>query len=154
MFQWFGNLVTLEWWDHLWLNEGFASYFEYKAQDFVNKTWNVFEQFITSDLHRAIDADTLKSEHPVVSSDLLSPDQITSIFDTITYSKGACIVYMMENVLGKDDFQKSIRKYLKENEFKNTDTLQLLYYLDEEFEKVCLKFFFRNDNIFFTGYRH
>lgn len=134
--QWFGNMITPKWWNDLWLNEGFASYFEYKAQDVVNSSWNILKYILVADQQRAIAADTLQSAHPLVSNGLLTPNQITSIFDTITYSKGASILHMLENVIGKDQFQKCIKNYLKENQFKNVDTQIMLGYFKDAIKKV------------------
>ena len=85
--QWFGNLVTLSWWDDLWLNEGFASYMEYKGVANYHKDWDMESQFLTSDLYRVMDLDATINSHPIVQA-VDHPDQITEIFDTISYSKG------------------------------------------------------------------
>ena len=85
--QWFGNLVTLSWWDDLWLNEGFASYMEYKGVANYHKDWDMESQFLTSDLHRVMDLDATINSHPIVQA-VDHPDQITEIFDAISYSKG------------------------------------------------------------------
>ena len=89
--RWFGNLVTLSWWDDLWLNEGFASYMEYKGVANYHTDWNMESQFLTSDLHRVMDLDATVNSHPIVQP-VENPDQITEIFDTITYSKGASVL--------------------------------------------------------------
>ena len=85
--QWFGNLVTLSWWDDLWLNEGFASYMEYKGVANYHKDWDMESQFLTSDLHRVMNLDATINSHPIVQA-VDHPDQITEIFDAISYSKG------------------------------------------------------------------
>ena len=84
--MWFGNLVTLKWWDDLWLNEGFASYMEYKAVNVVHPEWEMDDQFVSQDLTPVMQLDGKMSSHPIIQP-VLHPDQITEIFDTISYNK-------------------------------------------------------------------
>ena len=99
--QWFGNLVTLRWWDDLWLNEGFASYMEYKGVSNYHPDWEMEAQFLTSDLHRVLDLDATVNSHPIVQP-VTHPDQITEIFDTISYAKGASVLRMLEQFMGEE----------------------------------------------------
>ncbi|MPC31182.1 Glutamyl aminopeptidase [Portunus trituberculatus] len=85
--QWFGNLVTLKWWDDLWLNEGFASYVEYKGVAHVEPNWEMEFQFCTRTLLPVLGDDALVSSHPIIQT-VETPDQINSIFDKIAYNKG------------------------------------------------------------------
>ncbi|XP_071824973.1 aminopeptidase N-like isoform X3 [Apostichopus japonicus] len=109
--QWFGNLVTPEWWDDLWLNEGFASFVEYLGVDFTEPTWKMMEQFLAEDLHRVFALDALGSSHPV-RVPVNSPAEISEIFDTISYAKGASILRMLNNILSEETFRRGLNRYL------------------------------------------
>ncbi|CAH8834822.1 unnamed protein product [Trichobilharzia szidati] len=106
--QWFGNLVTMKWWNNLWLNEGFASFLEYTGTDFVQPDWKLDERFIFSDLQRAMISDASIQSHPIINS-AEYPAEIEDIFDPITYSKGASIIRMMESFLGHDVFLNGLK---------------------------------------------
>lgn len=88
--QWFGNLVTMEWWTDLWLNEGFASFCEYLCTDSLFPEWNIWEQFTGLDLAQALELDALKSSHPV-EVEVNCPDEVDEIFDAVSYSKGCSV---------------------------------------------------------------
>ena len=132
--QWFGNLVTMEWWTHLWLNEGFASYIEYLAVDKLFPNWDIWTQFSTSDLGVALRLDALESTHPI-EVEVHHPDEIGEIFDAVSYSKGASIIRMLADYLGEKDFRDGLRYYLKKHSYKNTETIHLW----QAFEKVSKK---------------
>jgi puromycin-sensitive aminopeptidase len=132
--QWFGNLVTMEWWTHLWLNEGFASYIEYLAVDKLFPKWDIWTQFSTNDLGVALRLDALRSTHPI-EVEVHHPDEIGEIFDEVSYSKGASIIRMLADYLGEKDFRDGLRHYLKKHSYKNTETLHLW----QAFEKVSGK---------------
>nr|CAH8833082.1 unnamed protein product [Trichobilharzia regenti] len=127
--QWFGDLVTMKWWNNLWLNEGFASFLEYTGTDFVQPHWKYDERFIFTDLQRAMISDASIKSHPVINS-AKSPDEIEDIFDPITYSKGASLIRMMKSFLGDDVFLNGLKIYLQENKYKNTDEEDLWKALD------------------------
>ncbi|XP_077524917.1 aminopeptidase N-like isoform X2 [Amblyomma americanum] len=116
--QWFGNLVTMEWWDDLWLNEGFATYVEYLGVDFVHKDWEMAQQFIGDELQPVMELDGLKSSHPV-SVPVYNPDEIIENFDKISYGKGASIIRMMNFFLTEPIFRKGVSTYLKKRSFTN-----------------------------------
>ncbi|KAG0416560.1 hypothetical protein HPB47_006321 [Ixodes persulcatus] len=122
--MWFGNLVTMKWWDDLWLNEGFASYIEYKGIDHVEPDWDMMNQFLTEDLQPVMDLDSTTTSHPVVQS-VSHPDEITEIFDTISYNKGASVLRMLENFLGPTIFQKGVSSFLTHHQFGNAKTSEL-----------------------------
>lgn len=86
LFQWFGNLVTMRWWNDLWLNEGFASFLEYLGVDHVMPGWNMMDQFVIEKTQHGLNLDALKSSHPI-SVSVHDPTEIEAIFDSISYSK-------------------------------------------------------------------
>ncbi len=129
--QWFGNLVTMRWWTDLWLNEGFASWVEYLAVDHMFPEWDMWIQFISSEQQPAMKLDALDNTH-AIEVPVRHPDEIHSIFDTISYSKGASVIHMLHGYLGKDNFRDGLRHYLKQNAYKNTDTLDLWQALEEK----------------------
>lgn len=129
--QWFGNLVTMEWWTHLWLNEGFASYIEYLAIDKLFPKWDIWTQFSTNELGTALRLDALLHTHPI-EIPVHHPDEIGEIFDEVSYSKGASIIRMLADYLGEKSFRDGLRYYLKKHSYKNTETVHLW----EAFEKI------------------
>ena len=132
--QWFGNLVTMEWWTHLWLNEGFASYIEYLAVDKLFPHWDIWTQFSTNDLGVALRLDALATTHPI-EIEVRNPSEIGEIFDAVSYSKGASVIRMLASYLGEKDFRDGLRYYLKKHSYKNTETIHLW----QAFEKVSGK---------------
>lgn len=132
--QWFGNLVTMEWWTHLWLNEGFASYIEYLAVHKLFPEWDIWTQFSTNDLGVALGLDALESTHPIEVT-VHHPSEIGEIFDEVSYSKGASVIRMLADYLGETDFRDGLRYYLKKHSYKNTETIHLW----EAFEKISKK---------------
>lgn len=131
--QWFGNLVTMEWWTHLWLNEGFASYIEYLAVDKLFPHWDIWTQFSTHDLGVALRLDALQHTHSI-EIPVHHPDEIGEIFDEVSYSKGASVIRMLGDYLGEEKFRDGLRHYLKKHSYKNTETEHLW----QAFEKVSL----------------
>ncbi|CAH1127177.1 unnamed protein product [Ceutorhynchus assimilis] len=123
--SWFGNLVTMDWWNDLWLNEGFASYIEFKGTDAAEPDWEMMTQFQTSDLHSVLSLDATLSSHPIVVT-VTTPDEITSIFDTISYNKGASILRMLEDTVGATNFQTGVTSYLNKHKYGNAVTQDFL----------------------------
>uniref|UniRef100_A0AAQ5X9A9 Aminopeptidase n=1 Tax=Amphiprion ocellaris TaxID=80972 RepID=A0AAQ5X9A9_AMPOC len=109
--MWFSNLVTMRWWNDLWLNEGFATYGEYLGAHQAEPTWNIKDLIVLNDVHRVFAVDALASSHPLSSKeeDIQKPAQINELFDTITYSKGASIVRMMSDFLTEDVFEQGFQ---------------------------------------------
>ncbi|ORY04712.1 aminopeptidase [Basidiobolus meristosporus CBS 931.73] len=129
--QWFGNLVTMEWWNHLWLNEGFATWVASLAVNKLFPDWNVWTQFVVDDLQRGLQLDALRSSHPI-EVDVRDPAEIHQIFDAISYSKGASVIRMLSSFLGEDVFLRGVRAYLKKHEYGNASTQDLWNSLSEE----------------------
>jgi puromycin-sensitive aminopeptidase len=132
--QWFGNLVTMEWWTHLWLNEGFASYMEYLSTDKIFPEWDLWTQFVYMDMGSALSLDSLANTHPI-EVPVNHPDEISEIFDAVSYSKGATVIRMLAEYLGYQDFRDGLRSYLKKHQFGNAKTEDLWL----SFEKVSGK---------------
>ncbi|KAJ8675168.1 hypothetical protein QAD02_010954 [Eretmocerus hayati] len=123
--MWFGNLVTMAWWNDLWLNEGFATYMSFKSTHEIIPEWNYMDQFLLTELHPAFNTDAKLSSHPIIQT-VNNPDEITAIFDVISYQKGASIIRMLENFVGSDNFWLAISKYLKKFAYENARTPDLL----------------------------
>jgi len=119
--QWFGNLVTMEWWADLWLNEGFASWMQYVAMDHLFPDWNVWTQFLVADFFRALRADCLEHTHPIEVA-VSDPAEINEIFDAISYSKGASLIRMLASFLGEEVFRRGLQLYLGRHRFGNAST--------------------------------
>ncbi len=122
--QWFGNLVTMEWWTHLWLNEGFASYMEYVAVDHLFPEWDIWTQFVVGDLTPALELDSLHHTH-AIEIPVVHPSEIREIFDAVSYSKGSSIIRMLVHWLGETTFRNGLRRYLKLHAYGNAVTEDL-----------------------------
>ncbi|XP_016356566.1 endoplasmic reticulum aminopeptidase 2-like [Sinocyclocheilus anshuiensis] len=115
--QWFGNLVTMEWWNDIWLNEGFARYMEFVSLEAVYPELKVEDHFLDT-CFGAIGRDSLNSSRPI-SSLAENPTQIKEMFDTVSYDKGACILHMLRNFLTNEGFQSGIIRYLRRFRYSN-----------------------------------
>ncbi|XP_062277573.1 aminopeptidase Ey-like [Scomber scombrus] len=120
--MWFGNLVTLRWWNEVWLNEGFASYVSYLGADYAEPTWNVKDLIVLDDVHRVFAVDALVSSHPLSSKEdsIILPDQIMEQFDAISYSKGAAVLRMLSDFLSEPVFVQGLNRYLNDFAYSNT----------------------------------
>jgi len=116
--QWFGNLVTMKWWNDLWLNESFATFMATKIVDKFYPEWDYWDQFLDDAMSTAMSLDSLKSSHPI-DVKVNHPSEIRSIFDSISYDKGGCILRMLEHFVGKKNFQNGLKKYLKKHQYSN-----------------------------------
>uniref|UniRef100_A0A8C6WQE3 Aminopeptidase n=1 Tax=Neogobius melanostomus TaxID=47308 RepID=A0A8C6WQE3_9GOBI len=126
--MWFGNLVTVRWWNDLWLNEGFASYVEYLGADHAEPTWNIKDHMVLYDVHRVFGVDALASSHPLScdEDEVRTPAQISEMFSTISYSKGAAVLRMLSEFLSEPVFAKgNMLKYLLSHFFYIYCTLLL-----------------------------
>ncbi|XP_068246618.1 uncharacterized protein [Palaemon carinicauda] len=128
--QWFGNLVTPEWWTDLWLNEGFASFMEYVGSDSFEPSWNMMQQSVIEDVQSVFGLDCLESSHPI-SIPVNHPDEINEIFDRISYSKGSSIIRMMSYFLTPSTFTKGLSKYLTTLKYKNAEQDDLWRFLTD-----------------------
>ena len=137
--MWFGDLVTMRWWTDLWLNESFASWMSWLAVDAQFPEWKVWTQFIVDEQGIALKLDALENTHPI-EVEIKHPDEIRTIFDAISYEKGASVLLMLHNYLGADDFRDGLRLYLKRHAYSNTDTVDLWAALEEVSNKPVKKF--------------
>uniref|UniRef100_A0A8C6UCM9 Aminopeptidase n=1 Tax=Neogobius melanostomus TaxID=47308 RepID=A0A8C6UCM9_9GOBI len=130
--MWFGNLVTLKWWNEVWLNEGFASYVSYLGADKAEPDWDVKDMIVLDDVHRVFAVDALTSSHPLSSNeeDILKPEQISEQFDAISYSKGASVLRMLSDFLTEPVFVEGLSTYLTVFSYGNTVGSDLWHYLD------------------------
>ncbi|KAK6341017.1 hypothetical protein TWF696_009328 [Orbilia brochopaga] len=128
--QWFGNLVTMDWWNELWLNEGFATWVGWLAVDKFYPDWDVWGQFVAESMQTGFQLDSLRSSHPieVPVRDALEVDQI---FDSISYLKGSSVIRMLSSALGQETFLKGVSNYLKKNKYSNARTDDLWAALSE-----------------------
>ncbi|KAL0968264.1 hypothetical protein UPYG_G00264470 [Umbra pygmaea] len=131
--QWFGNLVTMKWWNNLWLNEGFATYFSYKGVDHVQPDWHIKDLFVLNEIQTAFQVDALASSHALSpgQDEIQTPDEITELFDSITYSKGAAVLRMLKDTLSERVFMIGLRKYLQAFQYNNTVPKDLWEFLTE-----------------------
>uniref|UniRef100_A0A0E0LUN5 Aminopeptidase n=1 Tax=Oryza punctata TaxID=4537 RepID=A0A0E0LUN5_ORYPU len=128
--QWFGNLVTMEWWTHLWLNEGFASWVSYLAVEALFPEWNNWTQFL-DETTSGLRLDALAESHPI-EVDINHASEIDAIFDSISYDKGASVIRMLQSYLGAERFQKALASYIKKYAYSNAKTEHLWAVLEEE----------------------
>lgn len=118
--QWFGNLVTMKWWDDLWLNESFASLMEYIAVDHLFPEWKIWLNFTGSEALPALRRDALPGVQ-AVKTDVHHPDEISTLFDpAIVYAKGARTLQMLRSYIGDEAFQKGLKAYFKKHAYQNT----------------------------------
>jgi len=119
--QWFGNLVTMDFWDGLWLNEGFATWMSWYSCNVFYPDWKVWEGYVTDNLAGALSLDSLRSSHPI-EVPVKRADEINQIFDAISYSKGSSVIRMISKYIGEETFMEGIRRYLKKHAYGNTET--------------------------------
>lgn len=118
--QWFGNLVTMEFWNDAWLKEGFANNIGQMGGHHVDRSMASKEQVLTGFMIPALEVDSYSTSHPI-SSNVKTPGEIRGVFDSITYNKGSCLVDLVHIYLGDEDFQKGLQSYLKTYAYKNAN---------------------------------
>ncbi len=122
--MWFGDLVTMAWWNDLWLNESFASWMGDKSVDFAFPEWDVWTQFVSSETNSGLRLDGLRSSHPI-EQEVNNPSEIGQLFDAISYSKGGAILRMLEQFLGPDVFRRGISAYIARHQYAVAHTQDL-----------------------------
>ncbi|XP_060647082.1 LOW QUALITY PROTEIN: aminopeptidase Ey-like [Drosophila nasuta] len=132
--MWFGNSVTLSWWSHFWLNEGFARFYEIFTTDQIyHYKYHMEEQFVVDYLQRILEKDAVAASLPLTSPEITiqSFDEIDTQANFFAYEKGASIIRMWRNLMGSDNFNKSINSYLKQYHLKNTNPRDLFAHLKQ-----------------------
>ncbi|XP_050301023.1 puromycin-sensitive aminopeptidase [Anthonomus grandis grandis] len=132
--QWFGNLVTMEWWTHLWLNEGYASFVEFLCVNYLFPEYDIWTQFVNDSYIKALELDSLNNSHPI-EVPVGNPSEIDEIFDDISYNKGASVIRMLHHYIGDEDFRKGMHNYLTKHQYKNTFTEDLWEALEDASKK-------------------
>ncbi|KAL4894644.1 peptidase family M1-domain-containing protein [Aspergillus ambiguus] len=122
--QWFGNLVTMDWWNELWLNEGFATWVGWLAVDHFYPEWNVWSQFVAEGVQQAFQLDSLRASHPI-EVPVKNALEVDQIFDHISYLKGSSVIRMLSNHLGQETFLRGVAAYLKAHAYGNATTNDL-----------------------------
>ena len=118
--QWFGNLVTMNWWNDLWLNESFANMMEYVAIDALHPEWRMWEDFATNEVTAALRRDSLDGVQSV-QADVNHPDEISTLFDpAIVYAKGGRLLVMVRKLIGEEAFRAGLKSYFEKFAYKNT----------------------------------
>ena len=128
--QWFGDLVTMKWWDDLWLNEGFASYIETIGAAHVEPSASILERFCLDNTYDTFDLDSLQTSHPI-SATVKHPDEINEIFDRISYGKGASIIRMMNHFMTEEAFVEGVSNYLNAYKYDNAEQDDLWSFLTD-----------------------
>jgi aminopeptidase N len=116
--QWFGDMVTMQWWDNIWLNEGFATWMEDKAAGAFHPQWDFAEDTETS-VQSTLNYDAGKTTHPILARNVVTPAEISELFDGISYGKGGAVLGMVENFLGPEVFRQGVHNYLEAHMFAN-----------------------------------
>ncbi|MDE1856680.1 MAG: M1 family metallopeptidase [Candidatus Micrarchaeota archaeon] len=132
--QWFGDLVTMEWWNDIWLNESFATYMAYKAMESVYPQWKMMVEYVDSEVGEALSADQLRSTHPI-SFNVNTAGEVAEMFDSISYAKGGSVLYMLEDFVGKDIFRKGLHIYLTRHQYGNASREDLWNAIEEAARK-------------------
>ena len=127
--MWFGDLVTMKWWNGIWLNEAFATFMEMMASDSFRPEWKTWLEFAPSRGY-ALDTDALASTRPV-EFDVDAPDEADQMFDSLTYQKGSALLRMLQQYLGEETFRRGVGEYLRANAYGNTETHDLWSALEE-----------------------
>ncbi|HYG83729.1 MAG TPA: M1 family metallopeptidase [Verrucomicrobiae bacterium] len=138
--QWFGNLVTMRWWDDLWLNESFASLMEYVALDALFPNWHYWEHFTSRESLPALQRDSIPGVQ-AVKTPVNHPDEISTLFDpAIVYAKGAKVLRMLRAYIGDEAFRAGLKRYFSENAYKNTEGKDLWHALESTAHKKVEQF--------------
>ena len=127
--MWFGDLVTMEWWQGIWLNEAFATFMQVLCTNAYRPEWKELVNF-GADRERALEVDGLHSTRPI-EYEVISPDDTRGMFDVLTYEKGGSVLRMIEQWLGEETFRKGIQHYLEKHAYGNTVTVDLWNALEE-----------------------
>jgi len=134
--QWFGDLVTMSWWDDLWLNEGFASWMAARTMQKLHPEWNT-KLYAVGAREEAMNRDAVETTHPVVQH-VETVEQASQAFDAITYSKGEAVIRMLEGYVGADAWRDGVRRYMKAHAYGNTVSDDLWKQIEAAADKPIL----------------
>lgn len=132
--QWFGDLVTMKWWDDLWLNESFATYLSYKVVDRIFPEWEIWTDFLISETDGSLAVDSLSTTHPI-HVEVKSEDEIEQLFDNISYGKGASVLRMIEKYMGEESFRKGLSNFLRKYSYSSAAAEDLWRSLEDASDK-------------------
>ncbi len=135
--MWFGDLVTMRWWNGIWLNEAFATFMALCAQDDYHPDWESFVSFSRSKA-AAFQVDSLHATRPI-EIEVNHPDEAAAMFDVLTYEKGASVLWMIEQFLGRERFRSGVRRYLRAHLYGNTETGDLWDAIEAEAGDVPIR---------------
>ncbi|ESN96876.1 hypothetical protein HELRODRAFT_86010, partial [Helobdella robusta] len=138
--QWFGNLVTMEWWDDLWLNEGFATYVAYTSTNDIFPDWSMMEIFTFDTVSALLKDDSFDFSRPMISP-ADNTEDIMQNYDSISFYKGAALIQMLENVVGSDVFSRAINNYLISHQFHSATSDDLWAVFSWQVTKDCFILF-------------
>ncbi|MBU4099026.1 M1 family metallopeptidase, partial [Patescibacteria group bacterium] len=136
--QWFGDLVTMKWWDDLWLNESFATFMAYKAVHHFWPEWHVWTDYLTDTIFEGMGLDSLRSSHPI-QGHIKEIEEIHELFDEIAYDKGGSILRMLEEYLSPDVFRDGLRAYIAKFQYSNAAGEDLWNTMDATSRKPVLQ---------------
>jgi tricorn protease interacting factor F2/3 len=136
--QWFGDLVTMNWWEDLWLNESFATFMSYKAMNCLEPDYDMFADFLVSEMAHALQGDSLVNSHPI-EVEVKHPDDISQIFDEISYSKGASILRMINAFVTDEVFKQGLYQYLDNFKYKNASGSDLWEFISKVSDRPVRK---------------
>ncbi|XP_037920105.1 membrane alanyl aminopeptidase isoform X2 [Hermetia illucens] len=131
--QWFGDLVTCDWWGYTWLNEAFGRYFQYFTTNEVEPTWELDKQFVVDQLQTVMNMDSLSGTTPMSDPTAATPEDLSRMFNSISYNKAATIMRMTKHMMTEPKFRAGLQKYLKNNEFKTAVPQDLFNAFDENY---------------------
>ena len=128
--QWLGNLITMKWWNDLWLNESFAAFISYKVVGSLFPKWHMSIQFTLNTIGTALEIDGYYNTH-IISVNVQSPPEIEAIFDEITYEKGSSVLCMLEDCIGEEIFRNGLHRHITKHRYSNVDRTDLWNVMQE-----------------------
>ncbi|PAA94513.1 hypothetical protein BOX15_Mlig014859g1 [Macrostomum lignano] len=134
--QWFGNIVTMTWWDDLWLNEAFATFTQFIGVDVYNPTWNMMDRCYVEFVMNALQTDSMLHSHPIIMAGVSDPSEIESLFDDISYFKGSSLIRMLEGVIGRRVLKEGLMIYLNRFAWRNAASKDLFEAFSEAYRKI------------------
>uniref|UniRef100_A0A1I8IWC6 Peptidase_M1 domain-containing protein n=1 Tax=Macrostomum lignano TaxID=282301 RepID=A0A1I8IWC6_9PLAT len=131
--QWFGNIVTMKWWDELWLNEAFAVFTQYIGVDAFKPGWSMMDRCYVEFVASALQTDSLLHSHPIIVPGLSDPNEIESMFDDISYFKGSALIRMLDAVIGRRTLKRGLIIYLNRFAWRNAASSDLFAAFSEAY---------------------